>query len=106
MRVTGTYLEDPPRVVLVVCDAAIAHPPLSHDGIKAGIVERGSTTAIRWLTTSNEIADSCVPLVLLLNLASLLVADDEEDAPGNCCSGNDTDNDACGDASLAWSSTR
>jgi hypothetical protein len=102
-----TYLKDPPGVVLVVCNAAITHSPLSHDRIEAGIGERGSTsTAGWWFAASNKAADRRVPSVLLLNFASSLVADEEEHASCNGCNGNDTDNDACGDASLAWSSTR
>jgi len=33
-------LEDPPRVVLVIRNASIAHPPLGHDGrVKTGVGE-------------------------------------------------------------------
>jgi hypothetical protein len=57
-------------------------------------------------TGSKETARCRISLVLLLNLTSSLVADEEVYASGDGSNGDYTDNDACGDASFACSSTR
>jgi hypothetical protein len=53
-----------------------------------------------WLSPTNEAADSCLSLELFFNLFTPLGSHVEVDSA--CCSsnGNNTDNDACGDASL------
>jgi len=95
-------LEDSPRVILVVCNASVTHSPLGHNGgVKASIVERDTTTARRWLASSNEAADSCIPSVLLLDFTSFSVAEKQKCTSHNCRNDYDADNDACGNASLA-----
>lgn len=64
-------LENTSRVILIVCNAAITHPPMCHDWVEAGIVERGSGTADRWF---GEAVDGRISAVFLLDGTSLSVA--------------------------------
>jgi hypothetical protein len=58
-----TYLEDPPRIVLVVCNASVTHPPLSHHGW----IE---TCIGGWrLATTNKLTNGCISSVLFFHLA-------------------------------------
>lgn len=90
------YLENPSRVVLVVGNAAIAHSPRERR-VEDRVVERGGAGS---LATSHEVVHALALAVLLLDLLSALVPQEEENTSNDCCHDDDTDNDACGDASL------
>jgi hypothetical protein len=87
-------LEDSPRIILVVCNAAITHPPVGHDWVKTSIVE-GCGCATEWRL--GEAVDSSVSSVFVLDSTSLLIAHEEEQSTHDASNGKNSDNDACGD---------
>lgn len=100
-RTSRAYLEDSPRVILVIGDAAIAHPPLSHDRrVEAGVRE-GPVAAAMGLASSNELADGGIPPVLFLDLADLAASHVQVGATS--CKGNkgeEANDYTCGDGGL------
>lgn len=96
------YLQDPPRVILIVCNAPVAHPPLGNDGRIQSAV-RARTSRAAWLASIDESADSGLSLVLFLNLMTAFCSQVKPDSTCNSCNSNDTDNDACGDAGCTGS---
>lgn len=98
-----TNLQDAPRVVLIIGNTAIAHSSLSHDRCIQTSIGKRSTTTARWLSCTNEATDGSISSMLLLDFTSLASSKEEVCTSGNSESSDDTDNDACGDASLACS---
>jgi hypothetical protein len=94
--VSSTYAKDPPGVILVIGDAAVAHPPLSHHWIQPGI-RHGPRAASGRL--ADEGADCGVAAVLLLDLLVPLAAHVEETASNRACDDNDAHHDARHNAS-------
>ena len=93
-RTSTTYLEDSPRVVLVVCNAAITHPPVGHDWVETSII-KGGAGAADWRL--GEAVDSRVASVFILDRTSLLITHEEEQSTHDASNGKNSDNDACGD---------
>jgi len=93
-----TYFEDPPRVVLIVCNTAIAQSSLSHDSRVQARIGEGGTAA------GNEAADSRISSVLLLDFTSSAVTQKQKQASSNRPNSYDTDNDTSSDASFARAS--
>lgn len=80
----STHSEDSPRVILIVSNAAAAHPTLSHDGVKSGIgVDRVSAATAGWLA-AREGVDGSISSVFLLNLVVPLALHPEKDTTSNC----------------------
>lgn len=100
-RSAVAYLEDSPRVILVVGDAAVAHSPLSHDaGVEAGIGERRAVAGMA-LAACNELIDCSIPPVLLLDLAVSAASHKQEEAStGSPSEDYEADDDACGNGGL------
>lgn len=72
-------LEDSPRIVLIVCNAAITHSSLSHDSwVQTHIGEGTSTTATRVLASTDEAADSGLSSVFLLDRTAFTIAHEQE----------------------------
>lgn len=69
-----TYAQNPPRVILVICDTTIGHSSLSHDGIETGIGD-GSTDTV---PSSYEGVDGSISAVFLFNLGVPLPTHIEE----------------------------
>lgn len=98
------YLEDSPRIILIVSDAAVAHSSLGHDGRIEPIVGVGTVrrvVAVVSLAAGNELADCGIPSVLLLDLAVSTAPYEQEGSTCNCCSeGDKAHYDACCNCSL------
>jgi hypothetical protein len=69
-----TYSEDLARVVVVVCDAAIAHPPLRHYWVETGVGDGPGTGSL----AADEGVDGRAPVVLLFDLLISLPTHIEE----------------------------
>ena len=96
------YLEDSPRVVLVIGNAAVAHPSLSHDGgVETYVGESGAARTAAWVLSTCELAYGGISSILLFDLASLLVSDEKEYASCYGCNSNEPNNNTCSDSSLA-----
>jgi hypothetical protein len=94
------YLEDSPRVIFVVCDATVTHPPLSHNSwVEASVGERRIATAVRF-TASNELVDGCVSPVFLLDLAVPAASHVQETTPSSSSESDKANHDARGNGSL------
>lgn len=88
----ATYLQDPPRKVLVVGNAAIAATTLGHQ-IR---VESRIALLVR-LAARDEAVDGGVAAVLFDDLLALAVLEEEECTADDTCDGDDADYDASGD---------
>ena|SRR2546421_338639 len=86
----GAYLEDPPRVVLIIHNATIAHTSLHNRRVKARVCVRRRASTSR-LTGSDEAADGSVALVFFFDLAPALLPDKVEYTTGNRAKHNDAD---------------
>jgi hypothetical protein len=92
---------------LVICNAAITHPSLSHDGrVKTHVGEGGGTAAAAWVlvTTIGESTYGGISSIFLLDLTSLLVANEQEYTSCNCRKSNESNDHTCRDSSLARTS--
>lgn len=90
-----TYLQNSPGIVLVVCNAAVAHP--THDcWVKSGIVGAGFAC---W---ADESLDGSLALVLLLDLVATLGTEVEPESTSCCGKNNNSNNHTCCDSSLVW----
>lgn len=65
--VGSTYLQDSPRVILVVSNAAVAHSPLGHDRRVETVIGERTWTSMVGFATSDKFAHCSIPPVLLLN---------------------------------------
>lgn len=90
--------EDPARVVLVVCDAAVAHTPLSHDGVHARI-SHGHAAAASWLVAMNERVDRSVTAVFFLNFAVAATPHQEPYATRGSGQSQNSNDNACSNCS-------
>ena len=94
----STNLQYPSRIVLVVCNAAIALPPGEKVGIQAR-VRHGGIAGVQ-LAARDERVYGRLATVLLLDLPSPLLAQIEEDAANDGSKRYDTDDDSGSDAGL------
>ena len=99
-----TYLEDSPRIILIVGDTTVAHSSLGHNGRIEPIVGVRTVrcvVAVVSLAAGNELADCGIPPVLLLDLAVSAAPYEQEGSTSNCCSEDDKAHyDACCNCSL------
>lgn len=96
-----TCLQDSPREILVVGDTAVALTSLGHVlAIKPGIWHgaRG-----HGLSGGNEIVDGGIAAVLILNFLLPLQFEEEDQSANNGENAENTENDACGNASFVCS---
>src|SRR5205823_3684872 len=100
-----TYPKNAPRVVLVVCDAAVAHTALSHDGVHARVGHGQASTAAGRFASVDEGVDRGVTSVLLLDLMVAAPPQPEPDATGYGSNGDYADNHASGNGSRVAAAT-
>ena len=84
-----TNPQNPPRVILVVRDAAVADPPLSHDGVKARIGHGIAATATRRLGAIDERINCGVAAMLFFDFTVSSAAEEKEYTAYNSSDGND-----------------
>ena len=99
----GTYAKDPARIVLVVCDAAVAHSPMGHDGVEAGIRHGDAPAAAWWLGAVDEGVDGGIAAVVFLYFGVAPPPDEEKGGTYDGGENADADDDANSNANRAAS---
>lgn len=87
--------ENLPRVVLIVCDAAIAQAALDHNGVQACVAVRETAAAVR---LAKEGAGCSIATMLVLDFAVTTTAHEENGGAGGAGGHGHTHHDAGGNA--------
>ncbi len=91
-----TYLQDPPRVVLVIRDTIIGHPP-DDRWVQSGVI---AACLNLWVDKG---LDGGLALILLLKLVAASPAQPEPEDTSRGGEHNDTNHDTSCDTCLVWS---
>lgn len=101
----GTNSKNLPGVILVVGDAAVAHPALGHNGIESGVRDRESTAAAWRLLAVDECVHGSVSSMLVFNFLVATTSEEVKESADDTSNCHNADNNTSSNASRVRTTT-